>query len=310
MKTFKTLIGVSICLALAAIVLFSPSTSAAKPPKAQNGTTLAAYKTLDICEAVPAAADGTTPAIWRYSGVIAVWNEGAVDTIGLNITDFIENKPYTSKNRWFKAYDVPVIYSGEIPAGTTQLTALTFTYSVDGPALPGYIRNNVKVTILNHSNYIGTPFGPNPKVTYTGPVPPLPCEAFGCTYTQGYWSDKPGVVWPTPYSRDAYFFLSGQTWQQVLDTPVNVSQGYYQLAHQYIAAVLNATGASVPDGVQETLDLAEEWLTVNVPYVCTGPGSCGYQKDWAAVLDLYNNGLYPGGPPHCGEVVPAEVSTP
>ena len=35
----------------------------------------------------------------------------------------------------------------------------------------------------------------------------------GCTYTQGYWGNKPGVVWPDPYSRDAVFFLSGQTWQ-------------------------------------------------------------------------------------------------
>jgi len=87
----------------------------------------------------------------------------------------------------------------------------------------------------------------------------------------------------------------------VLDTPVNVSQGYYQLAHQYIAAVLNATGASVPNGVQETLDLAEDWLVTNTPSVCQCNGCCGPQKDWAAVLDTYNNGTYPGGPPHCGD---------
>lgn len=124
----------------------------------------------------------------------------------------------------------------------------------------------------------------------------------GCTYTQGYWGNKPGIVWPSSYSRDAAFYLSGQTWQQVLDTPVNVSQGYYQLAHQYIAAVLNkANGASVPSGVQDVLDLASAWFEENVPDACAASGSCGTQKDWAATLDLYNNGDYPDGPPHCGD---------
>lgn len=109
-------------------------------------------------------------------------------------------------------------------------------------------------------------------------------------------------MWPAPYVRTDFFFLSAQTWQQVLDTPVNVSQGYYQLAHQYIAAVLNrANGAAVPDGVRDTLQLAESWLDTSVPAACTPKGSCGIQKDWAATLDLFNNGNYPGGPPHCPE---------
>lgn len=80
-------------------------------------------------------------------------------------------------------------------------------------------------------------------------------------------------MWPDPYSRDAVFY-SGQTWQQVMDTPVIVSQGYYQLAHQYIAAVLNnARGASVPTGVQTTLGLAYGWLIANDPSACTANGS-------------------------------------
>lgn len=121
-----------------------------------------------------------------------------------------------------------------------------------------------------------------------------------CVRTQGYWGNKPGVVWPNPYSRTATFFLSGQTWQQVMDAPVNASTGYYQLAHQYIAAVLNqANGAAVPQGVQDVLNLAESWLGANGPSACTARGSCGDQKNWASILDTYNNGLYPGGPSHC-----------
>ena len=229
--------------------------------------------------------------------MISVWNAGAIDTLGLNIADFIE---YKTGPKWVKAFDVPVTYSGEIPAGTTQTTALTFPYSVDEAPLAGSIRNNVLITIMNHSGRLGSPFGPNPKATYDGTMPPPPCGSQGCTYTQRYWGNKPDVEWPSSYSRDDTFFLSGQTWQQVLDTPVNASQGYYQLAHQYIAAVLNkASGASVPSGVQDTLNLAQAWLAANDPSACTASSSCGTQKGWAAILDQFNNGEYPGGPSHC-----------
>lgn len=264
-----------------------------------NGTTLAGYKTLDIC-----SVNDTT---WRYSGEIAVWNEGAIDTTGFAIQDFIEFK---FGNKWLVLIpNVPVTYSGEIPAGTTQLTALTFPYSYEynlPPVLPTTIRNTANLTILNHSAHLGTPFGPSPKASFLSTdVKPCPVD-MGCTYTQGYWGTYGSVEnphnWPAPYSRDAYFFLSGLTWQQVMDTPVNVSQGYYQLAHQYIAAVLNqANGAYVPEGVQDTLDLAYSWLGANGPAACTAGGSCGLQKDWAKVLDDFNNGVYPGGPGHCSE---------
>ena len=75
---------------------------------------------------------------------------------------------------------------------------------------------------------------------------------------------------------------------------------YYILAHQYIAAGLDgAYGACVPSGVQDTLDLAAAWLAANTQAACSGAGSCGQQKDWAATLALYNTGNYPGGPSHC-----------
>lgn len=122
-----------------------------------------------------------------------------------------------------------------------------------------------------------------------------------CTYTQGYWSNKPGVVWPSPYSREASFFESGKTWQQVFDTPSR-GNGYYILAHQYMAAVLNAAnGADVPDGVKIIIESATEWFNNYNPEDCSIPNSCNDQKNWAAILDQYNNGLYPEGPLHCGE---------
>lgn len=270
---------------------------------------------------------------WRYSGVISVWNEGVVDTQGFLITDFIQSKLFTDSGQFVNTYPVtafvPVL--AVIPAGTTQLTALTTTYSTDAaPLLDSYIRNSAQLTITNHSGSLGTPKGPNPKATYDGPLPPPACDNGGnegCTYTQGYWGNKPGVVWPSPYDRNATFFLAtkngaciancggnpnddvyvqlAKTWQEVLDTNVSVSQGYYQLAHQYIAAVLNiakTTDPAVPpQGVQDTLALALAWLTTNAPSACTAASSCGTQKDWAAVLDDFNNGVYPDGPPHCSD---------
>jgi len=306
----KTMHGRRTALWLCAMFGLAVGTSAlAAPPAGKGpGTTLAATKTIDICEVSPAT--DTTLAIWRFSGDISVWNSGAIDTLGFNLTDTIQNK--VSGPTWTDDYTPTITPSPAgvvIPAGTTQTTATVFQYSIDAPSLLGDIRNVADATILNHSGSMGTAFGPEPKATYGGPVPPPACVSPlpGCTYTQGYWSRSTGEnppVWPAPYDRNATFYLSGQTWQQVLDTPVNVSQGYYQLAHQYIAALLNqANGASVPSGVQDILNQADAWFTNNAPSACVksgpGPAPCGQQITWAATLDDYNNGTYPGGPKHC-----------
>jgi hypothetical protein len=256
----------------------------------KNGTTLAAYKTLDICIAQ------VDPVKWRYSGDIAVWNEGAVATQGLTIIDTIQHKVGTE---WVLGLNVPITVTAEIPAGTTSLTPTIFHYSVDDYPLSGTVRNVANVTITNHSGST-VPKGPETKFTFTDTVKDCPQSAGGCAYTQGYWGSKPGVAWPYPYSRGATFYLSGQTWQQVLDTAVNGAPGYYQLAHQFIAATLNvANGALLPAGIKATLADADAWLNNNTPAKCTAAGSCGLQRDWAAVLDEYNNGQYAGGPPHC-----------
>jgi hypothetical protein len=299
--------------------MLAVSTPAFAGPSSRSGTTLAAVKTIDIC----AVSDNGTPEdlsddVWRYSGEIALWNEGAVDTVGLAIQDCIQNKVGSGQFQdvyCTSTFDPPLPYV--IPAGTTQLTATTFQYSIEGAPLPDYIRNIARVTITNHSGSLGTPKGPEPKATWTGGEPPA-CpqeELCGCTYTQGYWGSKPGVVWPDGFDRNAPFYLSGLTWQQILDGTAG-GNGYFILAHQYIAAALNqANGACVPDGIQTVLSDAAAWFAINTqgtPKIGTGPsaipatgcyvaGSCGTQKDWGAILDDYNNGVYPGSPGHCGD---------
>lgn len=258
-----------------------------------NGTTLAGYKTIDICD----IGDGT----WKYSGVISVWNAGAVWTSGLAIEDCIQFKAHDASGPFEDFKCITITVSAQLPPYKSMAEATTFPYSFDLAAFDGYIRNSALITIMNHSGSLGTPKGPNPKATYDGPIPPPPCEGltYGCAYTQGYWGSKPGVAWPAGYARIAGFYLSNKTWQEVLDSATK-GNGYYILAQQFIAAVLNkANGASVPDGVQTTLDLASTWFTTALPSACTAASSCGLQKDWAATLDLFNNGVYPGGPAHC-----------
>lgn len=126
----------------------------------------------------------------------------------------------------------------------------------------------------------------------------------GCTRTFGYWktdgSDPQPHTWPAGYDRGDTFFLSNQTWQECLDTEPSVAQGYYQLAHQYIAAVLNgASGAYAPPAVHTVIDQAKFWFDWHAPSACADSNACAEQKTWAATLDAYNNGLSPGGPPHC-----------
>ncbi|QOY92443.1 hypothetical protein IM543_12450 [Massilia sp. UMI-21] len=125
------------------------------------------------------------------------------------------------------------------------------------------------------------------------------CAPKGCVRTQGYWGNKPDVLWPK-YDRNAVFYASGLSWQQVFDSPPR-GDAYYILAHQYIAAVLNlASGASAPNSLRSVVVAANIWFNTAQPGVCI-KGACQLQRAWASVLDEYNNGDYPGAPQHCGE---------
>lgn len=293
-------------LALGALALVAVAGSPAyaqKKTEGKSGTTLAASKTLDICTVSDPndTPDNPLDDIWRYSGEVSVWNEGAVDTMGLIVNDWIQNKTVGQfKDQYQALYQV----GPEIQAGTTLETATVFPYSIDAAALAGDIRNRVKVTITNHSGSLGTPTGPEPKATYSGDFPPPACaNDSGCTYTQGYWGNKPGVEWPAGFNRTDPFFNSGLTWQNLLDASAG-GNGYVILAKQYIAAVLNqANGAPVPSGVQDIIDLSTNFFTSSgsPSAACPTNSSCGTQKTWGGILDSYNKGEYPGGPEHCSD---------
>ncbi len=137
------------------------------------------------------------------------------------------------------------------------------------------------------------------------------CES-GCTLTPGYWKTH-SQAGPAPYddtwaqvgpAQEATpFFLSGQTYYQVLWT-APTGNAYYILAHAYIAATLNTlNGASTPP------EVVSAWNEATALFSTYTPAQIGEQKggqqprkrflELAGLLDMYNNGLI--GPGHCSE---------
>jgi hypothetical protein len=138
-------------------------------------------------------------------------------------------------------------------------------------------------------------------------TPPPPSS--GCTYTMGYWKThtkydkKPDATWSKigDKGEDSKFFLSGQTYIQVLRTPTK-GNAYYILAHQYIAAKLNMLkGASAPLDVMEAMVKSEDAFGKYTPNQVKAMSSSSQMRmdmiKWAETLDKYNNGMT--GPGHC-----------
>ncbi|GGN00884.1 hypothetical protein GCM10007092_13660 [Thermus composti] len=131
----------------------------------------------------------------------------------------------------------------------------------------------------------------------------VPCQ--GCTLTQGYWKTH-SRYGPAPYDdtwaqigEDTAFYLSGQSYHQVLWTSPSGGNAYYILAHQFIAAKLNLlNGAASTPTVDAALAWAASFFATYTP--STIPKSTASQaKGYAAILDDYNNGRV--GPGHCSK---------
>lgn len=135
---------------------------------------------------------------------------------------------------------------------------------------------------------------------------------FGCTLTPGYWKTH-SVYGPAPYDdtwallgEDTLFFLSGQSYHEVLWTNPKGGNAYYILAHAYIATKLNQfNGASIPPSVLAAFNEATALFATYTPEQIAGmKGKSGKVTrakfiELATTLDDYNNGLT--GPGHCSE---------
>lgn len=149
------------------------------------------------------------------------------------------------------------------------------------------------------------------QVAFDVTCDPPPEEYGGCTYTQGFWKNKPRA-WPVDS-----LTLGGVTYSQkqliaLLRTPPKGGDASLILSHQLIAALLNLeNGASAPAEVQDAIDGAQAWLLANadgdglLPFytLSSQKDEEGNAAEWdaaialAAVLDLFNNGDF--GPEHC-----------
>jgi hypothetical protein len=119
--------------------------------------------------------------------------------------------------------------------------------------------------------------------------------ATGCTYSQGYYKNRGAALLPA-----GTFHGSGQTYLAVLETSPRGGNAYYILAHQFIAAALNAKSASVPANVRVALNDAQAYfstagITPAAPYTSTWTKA--RLTAMADLLGRYNEGLE--GPRHC-----------
>lgn len=124
----------------------------------------------------------------------------------------------------------------------------------------------------------------------------------GCVHTQGYWkthseygpAGPADPVWDLllPDGPDTTFFLSGQTFYEVLNTP-SKGNPYYILAHQWIAAKLNIlAGNTMTEYVEGVFGFyAEGWFIAHAPDDPFWKAERSLVTFKAEVLDEYNSGL-------------------
>lgn len=255
----------------------------------QASKAAAAATTLDVCH-------DTETGNWRYSGIVAVMGTALKDSSVVSIDYHIENQ--LSAQGYRDALRAPAVTDGAVLPTTSGARLARF--SVDAAPLSlGSLRNTAKISIADPLAPASPPFSLASSEVFAAAV--CGCQVpKGCTRTQGYWGNKPGVLWRTPYARENMFFSSGLSWQSLFDTAPRGGNAYVILAHQYQAALLNiAAGASAPPGIQTVLANARTFFNSGATLASCGASACATQKSWAGILDTYNNGQYPGAPKHC-----------
>lgn len=132
-----------------------------------------------------------------------------------------------------------------------------------------------------------------------------PSATTGCTLTQGYWKTH-SQQGPAPYDarwqnlgaleEQTPFFLSGQTWLEVFRSPV-AGSAYHALAHQYMAAKLNALAGASAGALGDALHRAEVFFEAVAPATRLTAAQRAEVLALAALLDQFNGGTI--GPGHC-----------
>ncbi len=277
-QTVRALFALPLLVGMQTNVLAAPATPVAET-------------TLDVCH-------NEVTGNWRYSGMVAVSGSALKPTSVIGV-DYVVQSIMASAGH-ARTLQVPAILD-PVTLASVSMAHLT-RFSIEGsPMSVGTVSNTSRVSIGDVLSPSLPPFVLNAGASFAEAVCGCP-KPTGCTRTQGYWKSKPGVDWPAPSSRGDMFFSSGLTAQQILETPPKGGDAYLILAHQYIAAVLNrASGASAPSSVQKVISDAKAWFSSGVNLDSCSGAACDTQKNWAGILDTYNNGMYPGAPATCPE---------
>lgn len=127
----------------------------------------------------------------------------------------------------------------------------------------------------------------------------------GCTLTQGYWKTHSSYgpatpadpIWSTVGGPGATFYYSGMSWYTLFWTAPKGGNPYIQLAHQYMAAVLNVNNGATPAPAQLALATAFFNNAANTPSTAYSKSATQTIRGWASALGSFNEGTT--GPGHC-----------
>ncbi len=251
----------------------------------------------------------TVNCTYTFSGTGAL-PQTAVTTAVTNVGTFTHSAPVTlvpSGSETDECVTVTDSVVGTLGTVCASSAPATFNYSLSFGTGTG---NNVVLTCgesshPNIASFVTNDTGTKGQDTWTVNTN-VACGG-SCTLTQGYWKThsqlgpaKYDPAWTNigPLQEQTIFFLSGQTWYQVFNTPV-AGNAYYNLAHQYMAAKLNVLdGATAPAEVLNALSSAEALFNVYAPAGVNNSNKSQFIS-LAGILDSYNNGLI--GPGHCAE---------
>jgi hypothetical protein len=202
--------------------------------------------------------------------------------------------------------------------GVPKTFTVTRTFGPEDIALVDCEENIFHNTATATANDTDTEVSDDETITLVVPCPE------GCTLTQGYWkthnqsfADSHNGHGPAPDDtwcevdfdgdglfecENEMFFDSGMTWFQVFNTAPK-GNVYYNLAHQYMAAVLNVQGGASDDAIATELAQAETLFETYTPDdVKAWKGNQGERAlfiSLAGTLGSYNEGEI--GPGHCTE---------
>lgn len=130
-------------------------------PQGQSGTfqyTLTATRTLVSEEEV-----------YGVRGQICVTNGGDKATENLKLVDQVEYKDGAGQFQPLEGASQTIIPAEQLSPGETKCYPYSITFT---PVAGATYRNSVKITITNHSGYLGEEFGPEPKAGFSLPSTP------------------------------------------------------------------------------------------------------------------------------------------